>query len=97
VNVLFREAAAAELAAAIEYYEAIDSELALRFQVAVDNAVAQVVEHPESCQVVHSDLRRAPLLRFPHALYYRFHDGSTIVFVACIHPGRDHAIWMKRG
>ena len=93
---LFREIAEAELGDAIAYYDGIDSGLALRFQDAIDSALLQISEYPESYQIVHADLRRGKVDRFPHVLYYRVVRGELVVVVACIHPARDPALWLKR-
>lgn len=94
--ILFREVAEADLEEAIAYYEAIDPDLAFRFQAEVALAVQRIDDHPEAHPVVHTDLRRARLNRFPHALYYRLVGDDTAVIVACIHPSRDPTIWMHR-
>lgn len=93
--VLFREAAEADLASVLRYYEQIDIGLALRFQDEFESAVLHVAENPESYQVVYTDLRRVRLRRFPHALYYRI-VRDVVVFVAVMHPSRPESTWHNR-
>ncbi|MEO0603834.1 MAG: type II toxin-antitoxin system RelE/ParE family toxin [Myxococcota bacterium] len=94
--VLFREVAEADLDEAIAYYEAIDPDLALRFQDELALAIQRIDDQPEAHLAVHADVRRARLNRFPHTVCYRVVDQNTVVIVACIHPSRDPTIWMGR-
>lgn len=94
--VLFRAAAEADLREALAYYVGIEAELGDGFIDEVDQAVARAREHPLAYRVVHGELRRVGLKRFPHGLYYRLVRDEVLVVVACIHPARDPSVWMSR-
>ena len=93
--VLFRSVAEAELAEAWDHYESIDPKLADDFLARVDSALERVVANPEAYEVVHRDLRRVRLRRFPHLLVYRV-VGDVVVVVACTHPRQTVARWRGR-
>lgn len=78
-----------------ECYEAIRPSLAEDFLDKVDEALARAVEHPYAYALVHRDLRRVRLMRFPHGLIYRV-VGDTLVVVACTHPRQNPARWERR-
>ena len=90
MTIVFRKAAEADLADAIGYYQAIDDALATRFQRELEIVIDRIVTFPASCQVVHRDVRRALLKRFPHAVFYKA-MGDQVVVVAILHPARDPA------
>lgn len=78
-----------------EYYEAIRPSFAEDFLEKVDEALARAAEHPHADALVHRDLRRVRLTRFPHGLIYRV-VGNTLVVVACTHPRQNPARWERR-
>jgi hypothetical protein len=43
--------------------------------------------HPETAPIVHRDIRRQLLRRFPYMLFYRLIAGQAVV-VGCFHAGR---------
>ena len=95
MNIVFRSVAEAELADTWDHYAAIDLSLGDDFLVKVDAALARAAENPEAHSVVHRDLRRVRLKRFPHLLVYRI-VADTLVVVACTHPRQTQDRWRAR-
>lgn len=91
-RLVIRPEVEAELAEAVEWYEARGKGLGADLLRAVDSAIASIVRHPEMYPVVFEDARRAVLRRFPNNLVYTAsHD--EIVIVACAHGRRDPRRW----
>jgi len=96
VIVLFREVAESDLEEIIAYYADIDLRLALRFQDEFESVMERIAEFPQAFAVVHADLRRAGLQRFPHGIYFRLVRPDLVVIVAVVHPSRNPRQWEGR-
>ena len=92
---IFRPAAAADVEDAWRWYETRKEGLGEEFLGVVQATVAQIEAHPESAPVVHRDIRRQLLRRFPYGLFYRLIRGEVVV-VACFHAKRSPRIWRSR-
>ena len=66
-----------------------------RFLNEVDRVVGLIAESPEGFPVLHRDLRRARLRRFPYSLFYRVAPHACFV-IACFHARRNPAEWEAR-
>jgi plasmid stabilization system protein ParE len=93
--VILRPAAEADLAAAREWYSLQRPGLGDHFLDAATEAAHFIAEHPEAYQVLHRDVRRAPLRHFPYGLLFRVYP-NVIVVVAVFHARRDPKIWRQR-
>lgn len=93
--VIFTPRARAELIDAQDWYENEASGLGRRFRAAVDAVVERISVYPRQFPVVHKNIRRALLRRFPYALMFVIDDAALIV-IACFHGSRDPAHWQKR-
>ena len=91
-----RPAAAAELEDAFRWYEARRTGLGVEFLGAVDDAITSLVERPLAYGVVHRNVQRVLLRRFPYGLFY-IAGAGTVVVVACFHVRRDPAQWPVNG
>ena len=95
MKVVVRSVAEAEIAETWDYYEEIRPSLAEDFLEKVAAALARAADHPHAFALVHRDLRRVRLTRFPHGLIYRV-VGDTLVVVACTHPRQNPTRWERR-
>ena len=95
MNIIIRSVAEAELADTWDHYAAINLRLGDDFLAKVDAALSRAAANPEAHQVVHGDLRRVRLKRFPHLLIYRI-VGDRLVVVACTHPRQAQDRWRTR-
>jgi toxin ParE1/3/4 len=94
-SISIRPAAEAEILEAHAWYEHGTEGLGLEFMRAVEACLANIERHPKAYPIVHRELRRALLRRFPYALFYLL-DGSNIVVIACFHASRDPKEWQDR-
>ena len=91
----FRPEARDELLEAQAWYERRAAGLGAAFARAVEAAVESLHRAPEQYPVVHRDVRRVLLRRFPYAIFYRAADDDIIV-LAVFHLARDPARWRSR-
>jgi plasmid stabilization system protein ParE len=93
--VILRPAAEADLADAYAWYERQRAGLGADFLSAATDAASFISDQPEAYQVLHRDVRRAPLHRFPYGLLYRVYPDRMVV-VACFHARRNPLVWRRR-
>ncbi len=92
---IIRPEAEADLADARAYYESRRAGLGDEFLRAVRAALVRIESTPELHAVVHRDVRRTLIRRFPFAVYYRIHLGEPVV-LAVVHGSRDPGRWKSR-
>jgi len=92
---IFRPAAAADVEDAWQWYEARREGLGDEFLDVVQATLESITAHPASAPVVHRDVRRQLLRRFPFGLFYRIVEGQVVV-VACFHAKRSPRLWRSR-
>jgi plasmid stabilization system protein ParE len=80
---------------AYAWYEAQREGLGDDFREAIKRLVARIETTPRAFPVVHRDLRRAALRRYPYSLFFRI-VGSQVVVVACAHAKRSPKSWRSR-
>lgn len=93
---VFRPEVRDELEEAYNWYESQRLGLGDQFLNCVDEIVDRIRSMPESYAIVHRDLRRAVVQRFPcavvqrfpYAVYYRI-VSSRIIVIAVFHGRRD--------
>ena len=91
-----RDAAVADIEAAVEWYEDRRAGLGGEFLRAVRATLAAVERTPEQFGMAREPIRRAVLRRFPYALFYIV-EPDTVVVIACLHARRDPHVWQSRG
>ena len=92
---LVRPAASADIEAAFAWYEAQRAGLGDEFLDTVRDGFVAVSEAPRIHGVIHRDVRRSMLRRFPYSLYYRVLDDHVVV-VGCFHASRSPHRWRSR-
>lgn len=94
-KVRLTEEADRHLTAAALWYERQRSDLGCDFLDEALTALPLLAEHPLKYPVVHRDIRRAPMRRFPYGIYFRV-ERSQLVVVAVIHARRRPVRWRSR-
>ena len=94
-RIRFRPEAEAEMIDALSWYRERGLDLARGFRQSLDSCLASIQSLPESHPVVHRDIRRALMNRFPYGLFY-IREGDLITVLACFHAKRDPTIWKER-
>ncbi|MDE2377476.1 type II toxin-antitoxin system RelE/ParE family toxin [Bradyrhizobium sp.] len=94
-RILFTQAARADLAEAVRWYDAHAPHVVPQFRDALRAALIRIAENPRQFPPALKTTRRALLRRFPYILVFReTHDAVYVV--AVFHTSRDPLIWQRR-
>jgi plasmid stabilization system protein ParE len=96
VRVRFTLDARADVADPRRWYRQRDPALGTRFLDAVEECVAQIVDHPQIGPIVEDPIRRLLLRGFPFSVFYRLYADEAVV-IACVHGARSPEVWRRRG
>lgn len=77
------------------WYEKEAPHVAQRFRVEIRAAVSRIAEHPLLYPIVHHNVRRSVLRRFPYSVFYRIEDEAILV-IAIVHQARQPQVWQQR-
>lgn len=91
----FNEQARSEIQEAAHYYGSEAPNLRVAFLDAIDVALAELLEYPQSAQVVRGNIRRKLIRRFPYSLLYTLRPGE-IRILAVMHQSRRPFYWWGR-
>jgi plasmid stabilization system protein ParE len=94
-RVIVRPFARAEMNQAHLWYAERSSQIATKFTVVLEAALAAIGRDPLHYQIIHNHIRRYNMLPFPYGLYYAV-EAEDVVVLSCFHGRRDPAIWRKR-
>ena len=94
-KIVVRPEAASEIQEAFDWYEERSEGLGLEFLRVADACLSGVQRNPAAYQIVHEQVRRALLRKFPYALFYLVTE-DTVVVLACFHVKRSPADWQRR-
>ncbi|MEP6534238.1 MAG: type II toxin-antitoxin system RelE/ParE family toxin [Bryobacteraceae bacterium] len=95
-QVVFTQAARAELIHAQDWYEGEASGLGSHFRAEVDAGINRMIAKPLQFPVVYKKtVRRLVLPRFPYMLFFTI-EGATLLVIACFHGSRDPRQWQQR-
>lgn len=84
-----------ELIQAIDWYEKQRHGLGARFIVAVEATIEAIKRTPMLFTVVHKNIRRARIKRFPYGIFFEF-DEELVIIAAIYHAKRSPGGMMKR-
>jgi len=87
--------AEAESQEAAQWYEERSQGLGVAFLEVVEQALADISENPFRFPVVHKDIRRALLGRFPYGVFFRVKPGRIRV-IAIMRQSRNPRRWQTR-
>ncbi len=95
MTVVVRPAAAADIRAACDYYRQTRSGLDDELIEALDRLFARLEAFPRSGSVVagYEDVRRAPLRKFPFAVFYLLAETEQIDVLRVLHTARSADAW----
>jgi toxin ParE1/3/4 len=91
----FHDAANAELAEAVAYYDGKAPGLGDRFLSEVKAATRYIEQYPEIAPVIQDDVRAKVLVRFPYSLMYVVEEHELFI-VAVSHQSRRPLYWADR-
>jgi hypothetical protein len=91
----FHEAADAELAEAVVYYDGKAFGLGDRFLADVKSAAHFIEQYPDMAPILEQGVRAKALMRFPYSLMYVL-DASELFIVAVAHQSKRPGYWARR-
>ena len=91
----FHPDALAEYEEAARHYAACQARLELRFIGAVEHAIHQILDAPDTWGIFEEDIRRCLTRIFPYAILYTVEPDHVLV-VAVMHSHREPGYWRKR-
>jgi len=95
IDLRLRPESEQDLADAAVWYEDQRDEMGNQFLDEVLSVFSVISETPLMFPVVHRNIRRALIHRFPFGVYYRV-ESDGIVVVAVMHGSRDPRQWKSR-
>lgn len=94
-RVLILPDAERDIADAHKWYEERSPRLGSEFLRAVEVCMAAIERNPQAHPIVHKQVRRALLRRFPYGIFYLVQE-NTIPVLACFHGRRDPKVVRQR-
>jgi plasmid stabilization system protein ParE len=94
-KILFAPEAEAELAEAVDWYEARRRGLGADYLRTLDATLANIEHQPMAYPVLFGTARRAVMRRFPFSIIFTLNDDEIMV-LACFHASRDPKKWKAR-
>ncbi len=95
LRLVLRPDAEEDMRGARRWYDEQHAGLGTEFLHCVEATFARIQRSPELFPVVDEDTRRAPVRRFPFAIYYEI-EPDQIVTYAVWHYRRDPNVWQQR-
>jgi len=92
LNVVFRAYARLQATQAQAWYEEQQAGLGVEFAQSLYASIARVARQPLAAPVVHGDVRRAVLKRFPYSVFYVV-EPQRLVVLRCVHTRRNPNAW----
>lgn len=84
-----------DVADALDYYDSISENLALRFEKELSEAFVKLTQHPEHYFKLNEQYRRIVLPSFPYMIVYRIVEQQVIV-IAVFHQKKHPKKLMSR-
>ena len=78
-----------------EWYMLHDEIIFMKFDNSFEDGLKLIVSNPYQYPVVHKNIRRAVLKKFPYGIYYSITEDKVIV-LSVIHHKRSPGVWKKR-
>jgi plasmid stabilization system protein ParE len=91
---VFRDRVGEDLAGAYGWYEERRIGLGEEFLATVEESLDAIEEFPEMFALVHAEVRRAMVPRFPYAVFYRV-EPKQVVVLTVLHTARDPKLWPR--
>ncbi len=95
MRIRFHPDADAELGEARAWYGYQRKGLDAEFMLCIDEALERIARSPTAYPIIHRQLRRAVVRRFPFAIFYEL-TGDEIRVTAVFHSRRDPKRWKSR-
>ena len=94
-TIIIRPEAEQDMRDAYSWYEIQMPGLGANFLLHIDAALRSLQRNPLQYRLVHQDVRRCLVRRFPYGIFYVAEDKRLVV-VAVFHAKRDPKSWQER-
>ena len=94
-KVIVRPEAEADLGGAYRWYEERCPGLGSDFLLSFEASLFAIQRYPEAYPIVHKQVRRALIRRFPYGVFY-INEEKRIAIIAVMHAGRNPVKWKQR-
>jgi plasmid stabilization system protein ParE len=95
MKLVFRRYVERELDQAAAWYGERQPGLRQDFLDEVGSTLSRIQSNPRLYPVVHLDIHRAPVRRFPYGVFYAL-IGDDIHVLAVVHDARHPSVWRRR-
>jgi len=92
---ILRPRAEHDILSAFDWYELQRSGLGDEFLATLRQRLEAIRSFPESSPILHHDIRRAVVARFPYLIFYVVRP-SQVTVLAVLHHARNPAAWPRR-
>lgn len=94
-TIIIRPEAEQDIREAYSWYETQMSGLGANFLLRIDAALSSVQRNPRQYPLIHQEVRRCLVRRFPYGILFLVED-KRIVVLAVFHAKRDPRSWQER-
>lgn len=94
-TIIIRPEAERDIREAYSWYETQMSGLGANFLLRIDAALSSVQRNPRQYPLIHQEVRRCLVRRFPYGIFFLVEDKRIIV-LAVFHAKRDPRSWQER-
>ena len=94
-SLTIRKEAELDINSAFEYYENLRLGLGHDFLLCIEAALSKIERNPLQYKVIHKELRRIAVHRFPYRIFYLVRSQSITV-TAAFHARQDPRSWIYR-
>ena len=90
-----RKDAEFDVGAHFDFYEEKRQGLGQEFLLCVEEALDKIQRNPLIYRKIHRELRRIPVRRFPHRVFFLV-QGQEVIVTAVFHARKDPSSWSGR-
>lgn len=94
-EIAVRPEAEADLDDIYEWYESQREGLGEEFLIVVRDALDGIRRYPEMYHLMYQDVRRAPIRRFRHNIFYAVRE-EVVMVLSVQHASRNPRLWERR-
>lgn len=95
-QIIVRREAEADIRDAFSFYESCRPSLGNEFLLCMEAGMNAACRTPSQYRVVHKEVRRVIVHRFPYGIYYMIR-GNRVIVLAVMHARRNPSAWQQRG
>jgi len=94
-SIIIRPEAEQDIREAYSWYETQMSGLGANFLLRIDAALSSIQRHPRQYPLIHRNVRRCLVRRFPYGILF-LEEDKRIIVLAVFHAKRDPRSWQER-